>query len=89
MNSYEDKILNIKLFGIIREKLKSNTVSIPINNSNSISLEELTKCLKELYPYFSMGEINFVFAVNKVICNENVKVTSSDEIALIPTISGG
>jgi molybdopterin converting factor small subunit len=89
MNFYEDRTLNIKVFGILREKLKSNTVSIPINNSNSISLEELTKCLKELYPYFSMSEINFVFAVNKVICNENVKVTSSDEIALIPPISGG
>ena len=89
MNSYEDRTLNIKVFGILREKLKSNTVSIPINNSNSISLEELTKCLKEMYPCFSMSEINFVFAVNKVICNENVKVTSSDEIALIPPISGG
>ena len=89
MNSYEDRTLNIKVFGILREKLKSNTVSIPINNSNSISLEELTKYLKELYPYFSMSEINFVFAVNKVICSENVKVTSSDEIALIPPISGG
>lgn len=89
MNSYEDRTLNIKVFGILREKLKSNTVSIPINNSNSISLEELTKCLKELYPYFSMSEINFVFAVNKVLCSENVKVTSSDEIALIPPISGG
>jgi molybdopterin converting factor small subunit len=90
MNSYEDRTLNIKVFGILREKLKSNTVSIPINNnSNSISLEELTKCLKEMYPYFSMSEINFVFAVNKVICNENVLLSSSDEIALIPPISGG
>jgi molybdopterin converting factor small subunit len=36
-----------------------------------------------------MDEINFVFTVNKVICNENINVTSSDEIAIIPPISGG
>jgi molybdopterin converting factor small subunit len=88
-NSCEDRTLKLKVFGILREKLKSNTLSIPINN-NSISLEELKNCLKELDPYLSMNEINFVFAVNKVIiCNENVKVSSFDEIALIPPISGG
>ena len=88
MTSYKDRILNIKLFGILREKLKSNTLIIPIHN-NSISLKELEKYLKELYPSLYMNEINFVFAVNKVICNENVNVTSSDEIAIIPPISGG
>ena len=88
MNSYEDRILNIKLFGILREKLKSNKLIIPIND-NSISLKELGKYLKELYPSLYMDEINFVFAVNKVICNENINVTSSDEIAIIPPISGG
>ena len=87
-NSCEDRTLKLKVFGILREKLKSNTLSIPINN-NSISLEELKNCLEELDPHLSMNEINFVFAVNKVICNENVKVSSSDEIALIPPISGG
>jgi molybdopterin converting factor small subunit len=88
MNSCEDRNLNIKLFGIVREKLKSNSLIIPIHD-NSISLKELGKCLKELYPSLSVNEINFVFAVNKVICNENVNVTSSDEIAILPPISGG
>jgi molybdopterin converting factor small subunit len=88
MNSYEDRTLNIKLFGILREKLKCNNLIIPIND-NSISLKELEKYLKELYPSLYMDEINFVFAVNKVICNENINITSSDEIAIIPPISGG
>ena len=89
MNVYENRTLKIKVFGILRENLKSNTLSIPINNNNSISLGEIKKCLKELYPCLSKNEIDFVFAVNKVIRNENVSVTSSDEIALIPPISGG
>jgi MoaE-MoaD fusion protein len=88
MNPCQDTTLKIKVFGIVREKLKSDTLNIPINN-NSISLEEIKKYLKEFYPYLSKNEINFVFAVNKVIRNENVNVTSSDEIALIPPISGG
>ena len=88
MNSYEYRILRIQLFGILREKLKSNNLIIPIQD-NSISLKELGKYLKELYPSLYTNEINFVFAVNKVIRNENVNVTSSDEIALIPPISGG
>jgi MoaE-MoaD fusion protein len=88
MNSSQGTTLEIKVFGIVREKLKSDTLNIPINN-NSISLEEIKKYLKEFYPYLSKNEINFVFAVNKVIRNENVNVTSSDEIALIPPISGG
>jgi molybdopterin converting factor small subunit len=88
MNSCEDRTLKIKLFGIVREKLKSNNLIIPIND-NSISLKELGKCLKELYPSLYMDEIKFVFAVNKVIRNENINLTSSDEIAIIPPISGG
>ncbi|HEX2408303.1 MAG: MoaD/ThiS family protein [Nitrososphaerales archaeon] len=88
MNSYDDRTLKIKLFGILREKLKSNNLIIPIQD-NSISLKDLGKCLKELYPSLYMNDINFVFAVNKVICNENINVTSSDEIAIIPPISGG
>ncbi|MGE5634553.1 MAG: MoaD/ThiS family protein [Deltaproteobacteria bacterium] len=88
MNSYEYRTLRIQLFGILREKLKSNNLIIPIQD-NSISLKELGKYLKELYPSLYTNEINFVFAVNKVIRNENVNVTSSDEIAIIPPISGG
>ncbi|MGB9169859.1 MAG: MoaD/ThiS family protein [Nitrososphaeraceae archaeon] len=86
--SNEDRILRIKLFGILREKLKSNSLIIPIKD-NPISLKELRKNLEELYPSLCMNEINFVFAVNKVIQNENVEVTPHDEIAVIPPISGG
>ena len=88
MNSYEYRTLRIQLFGILREKLKSNNLIIPIYD-NSISLNELGKYLKELYPSLYTNEINFVFAVNKAVCNENIHISSSDEIALIPPISGG
>ena len=87
-NLTEDRILRIKLFGIFREKLRSNNLIIRIND-NSISLKELRKNLEVLYPSLCMNDINFVFAVNNVIQNENIEVTPHDEIAVIPPISGG
>ena len=88
MNLSECATLNIKLFGILREKMDSNNLLVSIYDT-SISLKELRKYLKELYPSLGLNEINFVFAVNKVICNEDMNVKTSDEIAIIPPISGG
>jgi molybdopterin converting factor small subunit len=72
----------------LREKMDSDDLIISIHDT-SISLKKLRKYLEELYPSLGLNEINFVFAVNKVICNEDINVKSSDEIAIIPPISGG
>ena len=88
MNLLEYATLKIRLFGILREKMDSNNLIISIHDT-SISLKKLRKYLEELYPSLGLNEINFVFAVNKVICNEDIHVKSSDEIAIIPPISGG
>lgn len=88
MNLLEYATLKIRLFGILREKMDSDNLIISIHDT-SISLKKLRKYLEELYPSLGLNEINFVFAVNKVICNEDINVKSSDEIAIIPPISGG
>ena len=88
MNLLEYATLNIRIFGILREKMDSDDLIISIHDT-SISLKKLRKYLEELYPSLGLNEINFVFAVNKVICNEDINVKSSDEIAIIPPISGG
>ena len=88
MNLSEYATLKIRLFGILREKMDSDDLIISIHDT-SISLKKLRKYLEELYPSLGLNEINFVFAVNKVICNEDINVKSSDEIAIIPPISGG
>lgn len=88
MNLLKYATLKIRLFGILREKMDSGDLIISIHDT-SISLKKLRKYLEELYPSLSLNEINFVFAVNKVICNEDINVKSSDEIAIIPPISGG
>jgi molybdopterin converting factor small subunit len=68
--------------------MDSDDLIISIHDT-SISLKKLRKYLEELYPSLGLNEINFVFAVNKVICNEDTNVKPSDEIAIIPPISGG
>jgi len=88
MNLLEYATLKIRLFGILREKMDSDNLIISIHDT-SISLKKLRKYLEELNPSLGLNEINFVFAVNKVICNEDINVKSSDEIAIIPPISGG
>jgi MoaE-MoaD fusion protein len=88
MNLLEYATLKIRLFGILREKMDSDDLIISIHDT-SISLKKLRKYLEDLYPSLGLNEINFVFAVNKVICNEDINVKSSDEIAIIPPISGG
>ena len=88
MNLLEYATLKIRLFGILREKMDSDDLIISIHDT-SISLKKLRKYLEELYPSLGLNEVNFVFAVNKVICNEDINVKSSDEIAIILPISGG
>lgn len=88
MNLLKYATLKIRLFGILREKMDSDDLIISIHDT-SISLKKLRKYLEELYPSLGLNEINFVFAVNKVICNEDINVKSSDEIAIIPPISEG
>ena len=88
MNLSEYATLKIRLFGILREKMDNDDLIISIHDT-SISLKKLRKYLEELLPSLGLNEINFVFAVNKVICNEDINVKSSDEIAIIPPISGG
>ena len=88
MNLLEYATLKIRLFGILREKMDNDDLIISIHDT-SISLKKLRKYLGELFPSLGLNEINFVFAVNKVICNEDINVKSSDEIAIIPPISGG
>jgi MoaE-MoaD fusion protein len=88
MNLLEYATLKIRLFGILREKMDSDDLIISIHDT-SISLKKLRKYLEDLYPSLGLNEINFVFAVNKVICNEDINIKSSDEIAIIPPISGG
>lgn len=80
--------IKIKLFGILRERMKSNNLDIPIKD-NSILLKDLKKYLLELYPALNVDDVDFVFAVNRVIINEDVTISSQDEIALIPPVSGG
>lgn len=76
---------HVLCFGYAREVCNSHDILI----SSSPTIVELCQELRLKYP--RLGDVNFVVAVNHEYVDPNSKmvIQSSDEIALIPPISGG
>jgi len=75
----------IKTFGIARDILGGKTVQIEVEGS---SVSDLRKHLLSHYP--ALVELRSVFiAVNQQYAEDNRLLNETDEIALIPPVSGG
>ena len=75
----------IKAFGITKEIVGSREVIVEFEGGTVRSLRE---ALKKRYP--SLLEIrSLMIAVNSNYAEDDVAVGESDEIALIPPVSGG
>ncbi len=78
-------MITIKLFGITREIAGSSTLTVaqPVAN-----VGQLLALLHEQYP--RLAELNsLMVAVNDEYATAETPVTASDEVALIPPVSGG
>jgi molybdopterin synthase sulfur carrier subunit len=80
MNKY-----TIKAFGITKEILGGKEAVVEVAGS---SVADLKKELYEKYPRLNGLRSMFV-AVNNEYAEDEQNLTSSDEIALIPPVSGG
>lgn len=80
MNKYR-----IKAFGITKDLLGGREVTIEINGQ---TVADLRAALNERYPQL-LGLRSLFIAVNNDYADENILLNSSDEIALIPPVSGG
>ncbi|MEN7551426.1 MoaD/ThiS family protein [Rapidithrix thailandica] len=76
----------IKLFGIAREIIGSSELEWEIAEASTV--QQLLDSLKSNYPQLANLK-SLAVAVNSVYAKEGDKVSSSDEIALIPPVSGG
>lgn len=76
----------IKAFGITREILGSREVSIEMIDSATVA--DLKQQLMDRYPELK-GLKSLFIAVNNVYADEQKILQSSDEVALIPPVSGG
>jgi len=78
-------MITIKLFGITREIAGSDalTVAEPVKN-----VRQLLAYLHAQYP--RLAELNsLMVAVNDEYATDETPVSASDEVALIPPVSGG
>ena len=80
MNKYR-----IRAFGITKDLLGGRETSIEIKGQ---TVGALRAALNERYPQL-LGLRSLLIAVNNDYADEDVQLTSSDEIALIPPVSGG
>lgn len=77
--------LTIKTFGITSEIMGGKTVSFDVAG-NTVS--DLRKALSAKYP--ALNKLNSLFiAVNRAYAEDATMLKETDEIALIPPVSGG
>lgn len=88
--------IRIKLFASAKEIAGgggNSEITLEFREETKITFTELRKRILQTYP--KLAQIPFVFAINYKIADEsttntaNTTITSSDEIALLPPISGG
>jgi molybdopterin synthase sulfur carrier subunit len=78
--------LTIALFGIARDIVGTNTLTL--STEPELNVETLLAQLKAAYP--RLGEIrSLLVAVNSEYAEATQVLNSSDEIAIIPPVSGG
>ncbi|MGD9558311.1 MAG: MoaD/ThiS family protein [Mangrovibacterium sp.] len=79
----EEKLLRIKMFGVVAEKTGTGNMTISFVDQT----DHLRALLLEKYP--QLEGVEFVFAVNRQIVHQNTWLGQNDEIALLPPFSGG
>jgi molybdopterin converting factor subunit 1 len=86
----EDKRLNVKvkLFGSTRESVGQKEVEVALD-SDSSTVAELKSSLYAAYPALASGASYLVVAVNRKAADDSAKIKASDELALLPLVSGG
>ena len=77
--------LKIKTFGVARDMMGGNEVVVKVAGSDVASLR---KALMTNYPALEKLRSLFI-AVNQQYAEDNQSINETDEIALIPPVSGG
>ncbi|MCK8490811.1 MoaD/ThiS family protein [Spirosoma sp. RP8] len=78
--------VSVLLFGITRDLTGQSAVSVPVSEGARVS--DLLDQLYQEYPKLS-GIRSLLVAVNGEYAEVDQVLTSKDEIALIPPVSGG
>ncbi|WP_080238983.1 MoaD/ThiS family protein [Spirosoma rigui] len=78
--------ISVLLFGIARDLTGQSTVSVPLMSEASVG--DLLDQLHQQYPALT-GIRSLLVAVNGEYAEPDQRLVSTDEIAIIPPVSGG
>ena len=78
-------MIKVKCFGVAKEIVNGDFFDL---EESKISVEELRKQVLVQFPEFSSIQ-GFMVAVNQEYATDDMVISASDEIAIIPPVSGG
>lgn len=80
-------MMKIKCFGVAREIVNGELLEIKAEDRPQ-DVQELRAYLNKNFPTFSKYK-SCMIAVNQAYANDDTTLSDSDEIAIIPPVSGG
>jgi molybdopterin converting factor subunit 1 len=80
--------VKVKLFGSTREAVGQKEVEVTLDSESS-TVADLKSSLYSAYPSLASGASYLVVAVNRKAADDSTKIAASDELALLPLVSGG
>jgi len=80
--------LKIHMFGVAKEIFGNRVVEVDINNTDRLSVAELKSLLEKQKP--AMRDIGtYLIATNSDYATDAYIIQNTDEVAIIPPVSGG
>ena len=86
-NIQDNEKIKVKLFAILRERVGESeiTITVPIG----ITVNHLNSEILKKYPQLKSFSNKFVTSINCKVTTGDTVITSKDEVALLPPVSGG
>jgi molybdopterin converting factor subunit 1 len=86
-NVSENDKIKVRLFAVLREVVGEREITITV--PSGITVSYLNNVILMKYPQLKSFSNKFVTSVNCKVTTGDTVITSSDEIALLPPVSGG
>ena len=86
-NVSDNDKLKVRLFAVLREVVGEREITITV--PSGITVSYLNNVILMKYPQLKSFSNKFVTSVNCKVTTGDTVITSSDEIALLPPVSGG
>lgn len=83
----DNEKIKVKLFAILRERVGESEITITV--PSGITVNHLNNEILKKYPQLKSFSNKFVTSVNCKVTTGDTVITSKDEVALLPPVSGG